>query len=181
MPIAMPMTIAARMPTAMSPSLVSMSLSATVPASVMVEGMERSTLPGPKVMTNICPSPTMIEKAAKVRAAWLRPMLEAPAVKRTVTTHTPAAATNDQIHGGEDCPQRRHHRAASRFAAVENQAQGQDNDENRALRADLPIGRDLEERQEGCRESEGQRADHGADRRDPSANELTATQDHAGD
>jgi hypothetical protein len=44
-------------------------LSATVPASVIVAGIDRSMLPGPSVMTNICPSPTITEKAAKVSAA----------------------------------------------------------------------------------------------------------------
>ena len=39
---------------------------ATEPASVTVAGMERSTLPGPSVMTNIWPMPTMTENAAKV-------------------------------------------------------------------------------------------------------------------
>ena len=42
---------------------------ASVPESVITAGIDRSTLPGPSVMTNIWPSPTMAEKEAKVRAA----------------------------------------------------------------------------------------------------------------
>ena len=78
---------------------VSMSLSATVPASVIVAGMDRSILPGPRVMTNICPSPTMTENEAKVSAACERPSVEAPPVNRMVASHTPKAVTKAQIHG----------------------------------------------------------------------------------
>jgi hypothetical protein len=50
-------------------SCVSISLVDTAPASVMVAGTDRSTLPGPSVMTNIWPMPTMTKNTAKVSAA----------------------------------------------------------------------------------------------------------------
>jgi hypothetical protein len=46
-----------------------MSFIETAPASVMVAGIERSTLPGPSVMTNIWPMPTITKNVAKVSAA----------------------------------------------------------------------------------------------------------------
>ena len=52
-------------------------------------------------MTNICPMPTMTEKAAKVSAAWDRPSELAPPVKRTVTIQTMIVAAKDQIQGLE--------------------------------------------------------------------------------
>ena len=39
----------------------------------MVEGMDRSTLPGPSVMTNICPMATSAKKVPKVSAAVSTP------------------------------------------------------------------------------------------------------------
>jgi hypothetical protein len=68
-------------------------LSETVPASVMVAGIERSMLPGPRVITNIWPRPTITEKAAKVSAAWVSPPALAPPVNMMVTNQTAAAAT----------------------------------------------------------------------------------------
>jgi len=41
----------------------------TTPDKVMVAGMERSTLPGPVVITIIWPRPMMMVKVAKERAA----------------------------------------------------------------------------------------------------------------
>ena len=49
-------------------SCVSMTLVATAPASVIVAGIDRSTLPGPSVTTNIWPRATITEKVAKVKA-----------------------------------------------------------------------------------------------------------------
>ena len=57
------------MPISMRAESVSMIFMATTPESVMVAGIERSTLPGPEVMTIIWPSPTMIENVAKDKAA----------------------------------------------------------------------------------------------------------------
>ena len=65
----------------------------------MVAGTERSILPGPSVMTNIWPMPTMIEKAAKVSAAWLSPSVLAPPVTMIVANQTTKAAIHDQIQG----------------------------------------------------------------------------------
>ena len=74
------------------PGWASIALSATVPARVMVAGIDRSILPGPSVMTNIWPSPTIAAKEAKVSAACVSPPALAPPVKRTVIVQTSAAA-----------------------------------------------------------------------------------------
>ena len=50
-------------------SRVSMIFVETAPAKVMVAGMERSTFPGPRVMTYICPVPTITENVANAKAA----------------------------------------------------------------------------------------------------------------
>ena len=60
---------AAAMPMSKRAESVSMIFMATTPESVMVAGIERSTLPGPEVITIIWPSPTMMEKVAKESAA----------------------------------------------------------------------------------------------------------------
>ncbi len=88
-----------RRPGTIMPSSTFISFSATVPASVIVAGTERSMLPGPSVMTNIWPMPTMTEKAAKVSAACDRPRELAPPVNRTVRLHTASVAAKDQIQG----------------------------------------------------------------------------------
>ncbi len=76
-----------------------MNLSASVPDRVMVAGTQRSILPGPSVMTNIWPMPTITEKAANVSAAWERPKELAPPVNMTVASQTVTVAANDQIQG----------------------------------------------------------------------------------
>jgi hypothetical protein len=48
---------------------VSITFIATTPASVIVAGIDRSTLPGPVLMTIICPRPTMMVKVANDMAA----------------------------------------------------------------------------------------------------------------
>ena len=48
----------------------------TRPDKVITLGMERSILPGPEVMTSICPSPTITKNMAKSIAAcsdWMAP------------------------------------------------------------------------------------------------------------
>ncbi len=77
----------------MPPPTASIAFSASVPASVMFAGIDRSTLPGPRVMTNIWPMPTITEKAAKVSAAWVSPAALAPPVKSVVASQTSAVAT----------------------------------------------------------------------------------------
>ena len=54
------------MPTMISEFCSFITFMATVPQRVIVAGMERSTLPGPVVMTSICPVPTITVKQAKV-------------------------------------------------------------------------------------------------------------------
>ena len=72
---------------------------ATEPASVIVAGIDRSTLPGPSVMTNIWPMPTMTKKVAKVSAAVISSPPPWPRVKAMVASQTRKAATKDQSHG----------------------------------------------------------------------------------
>ncbi len=86
-------------PTPAAPSGVSISLSDTVPASVMVAGIDRSIFPGPSVMTNICPSPTMTEKAANVNAACANPPALVPPVAAIVTPKTRIVAAQAQAQG----------------------------------------------------------------------------------
>jgi hypothetical protein len=100
-PIPKPSRIATTRPTTIMPSSTSISFSASVPESVIVAGTERSILPGPSVMTNIWPRPTMTEKAANVSAACDRPSELAPPVKRTVTIQTAIVAAKDQTQGLE--------------------------------------------------------------------------------
>ncbi len=57
----------------------------------------------------------------------------------------------------------------------------QHDDEDCALRADLPVGRDLEEDEEGTGQRQRQGAHHGAQRRDPAADEFATAKDDAGD
>lgn len=74
-PQASPTASAAARPASSIPAAPSISFSDSVPASVIVAGIDRSTLPGPRVMTSICPSPTSTEKDAKVSAAPNRSQL----------------------------------------------------------------------------------------------------------
>ena len=67
------------------------------PDNAMVAGIDRSTLPGPVVMTNICPMPTMMVKVANDNAAVSICPPPWPPVNRIVAIHTIAVATKDQI------------------------------------------------------------------------------------
>ena len=58
-PTSTPMASATSKPSRTMESWVSMTLVATAPASVIVAGIDRSTLPGPSVITNIWPRPTI--------------------------------------------------------------------------------------------------------------------------
>ena len=78
---------------------VSMIFMATTPASVIVAGMERSTLPGPVVITIIWPRPMMMVKVAKERAAVRISPEPWPRVKAMVASHTAIMAMKDQIQG----------------------------------------------------------------------------------
>ena len=113
---------------------------ATEPASVMVAGIDRSTLPGPSVMTNIWPMPTMTKKVAKVSAAVISSPPPWPRVKAMV-------ASPDE-EGRDEGPEPGLARAGGGarssplLHAVDDGAQRQHDDQDRALRADLPVGRD---------------------------------------
>ena len=72
--MATPLATAASMPTATMASEPSMTFIATALASPILAGSERSTLPGPNVMTNICPAPTITEKTASDSAAVIMPL-----------------------------------------------------------------------------------------------------------
>ena len=50
-----------------------MILIATVPARTIVEGIVRSTFPGPRVMTSIWPMATTVKKLPKMNAAVSSP------------------------------------------------------------------------------------------------------------
>ena len=47
----------------------SITFMAMAPAREIAAGIDRSTLPGPEVITSICPSPTMTNRAENVTAA----------------------------------------------------------------------------------------------------------------
>ena len=72
---------------------------ATALASPMLAGSERSTLPGPSVMTNICPTPTITVNTASESAAVSMPPAPWPPVKATAASQTSPAPKNDQIQG----------------------------------------------------------------------------------
>ncbi len=59
----------------------------------MVEGIDRSTLPGPSVITNICPIDTSAKKVPKASAAVSTPADALPPVKTTMATQTANAPT----------------------------------------------------------------------------------------
>src|ERR1700677_3466914 len=62
-------------------------------------GSDRSTLPGPSDMTNICPMPTITAKEARDRAAMTMPPAPKPRVNTSDAMKTIAAPAKDQIHG----------------------------------------------------------------------------------
>ncbi len=163
------------------PFSTSISFSATVPASVMVAGTERSILPGPSVMTNIWPMPTMIEKAAKVKAACDGPSgAGAAGEQRSSTSQTANAAKHDQIHGLRESPATAHRRFSRFSRRLRKSRSAEHDDQDRALRPDLPVGRDPQEGQERAGKRQRQRADDGTDRRHAAADELAAAEDDAG-
>ncbi len=72
-PTASPTRIARAIPIGIMAGSPFMNLMATVADRTIVEGMDRSMLPGPSVMTNIWPMATMVEKLANFKAAVARP------------------------------------------------------------------------------------------------------------
>ena len=121
-------------------------------------------LPGPSVMTNIWPMPTMTEKAAKVSAACDRPERAGAAGKQD--------RDEPDDKGGNEGPDPGLANRAAKwssallplFEAVEQQPERQHDDQDRALRADLPVRRDPQEGQERAGKRQRQRADDRADR-----------------
>ena len=59
--------------------------------------------------------------------------------------------------------------------------ESQHDDQNGALRADLPVGRNAHEDEERAGERQSERAEHGAEGRHAAADEFAAAQDDAGD
>ena len=95
----MPEATAAATPSATRLSDPSMTFIATALARPILAGKERSTLPGPKAMTNIWATPTTTVKAASASAAVIMPPAPWPPVKRIAASHTSSAPTNDPIQG----------------------------------------------------------------------------------
>ena len=79
-----------------APSMIFMD---TAPASVIVAGIERSTLPGPRVMTYICPIATRTEKVANDSAAVSTSPAPWPCVKAMVASQIAIAPAKAPIHG----------------------------------------------------------------------------------
>ena len=73
MPTQSPLPTAARRPSATIESSPPITFIATALASPILAGSERSTLPGPSVITNICPTPTITVKTASDSAAVSMP------------------------------------------------------------------------------------------------------------
>ena len=69
----MPHNSAAARPSAIRESLPSITFMATALASPILAGSDRSTLPGPSVMTNIWPTPTTTMNTASDSAAVIMP------------------------------------------------------------------------------------------------------------
>ena len=127
-----------------------MYFSATVPESVIVAGTARSILPGPSVMTNICPVPTITENAAKVSAACVSPTVLAPAGRQD--GDQPDRARRDKgpeprfAQQTPSCPRR------LAFQPDQQNPKRQNDDQDHPLRTDLPVGRHLQEGQERPRQ-----------------------------
>ncbi len=157
-----------------------MTFIATEPASVIVAGIDRSTLPGPSVTTNIWPMPTMTKKVAKVSAAVSSSPPPWPPVKAMVASQTAIAATKDQSQGLSASA--REALSSARLRPVDEGAERQHDDQDRALRADLPVGRDAQEGQERARRASASCAPITAptgETRPPT--KLAAAEDDAGD
>ena len=65
----------------------------------ITDGMERSTFPGPVVITSICPRETRTVKAEKVKAAVRICPPPCPPETQSVTSQAPNAPRKDQIQG----------------------------------------------------------------------------------
>ncbi len=86
------------MPTAIIELSVPITFMATAPDSAMLAGIDRSTLPGPVVMTNIWPMPTSTKKVEKESAATSMSPAPWPPEWMIAASQTAKAPTKDQIH-----------------------------------------------------------------------------------
>ena len=168
-------------PTAIMQSLPSMTFMATALASPILAGSDRSTLPGPSVMTNICPTPTMTgeDRERQRRRDHAAGAIAAGEGDRREPDQQRADEGPDPGLGEQLAQRAAIVRASLRLIS---DARGQHDDEDGAVGGDLPVGRDVhegEQRRGGQRQR--QRADHRADRRDAAADEFAAAEDHAGD
>ena len=146
----------------------------------MVAGIERSTLPGPSVMTNIWPMPTMTKKVAKVSAA--------------VSSSPPPWPRGEGDGREPDAGTPRRRTRARAFRAMRRSAR------HRRFSTRSMMARSASTmiriapcapicQSGGMRRKVEERAGsvsviapmHRADRRDAAADELAAAEDHAGD
>ena len=156
---------------------VSMTFVATAPASVIVAGIDRSTLPGPeRDHEHLAEADDHVEGGeGEGRGQHL----------------AGALAAGEEAGGEPDAGPRRARPRATAWRGRRvmracplrsiSTRKRQHDDQDRALRADLPVGRDAQEGEERAGQRQGHGADDGADRRDPPADELAAAQDDAGD
>ena len=93
MPTPTPQPSAISRPATIIESCVSMIFIETAPASVMVAGIDRSTLPGPSVITYIWPMATITEKVAKESVAVSTSSPPRPSVKAIVASQMASAPT----------------------------------------------------------------------------------------
>jgi hypothetical protein len=75
-----------------------MSRIATPPPSVIVAGIERSTLPGPEAITNIWPIATRTKNTEKERPATSVAAAPCPEATTTVTSQTARAPSQAKPH-----------------------------------------------------------------------------------
>src|SRR5471030_3245378 len=96
-PTAIPDESATRMPKAIKPFALCIAPMDSAPDSAITDGMERSILPGPLVITSICPSETNTVKVEKLSAVVSRgPRLgpPLPALNKVVAIRTTLVAAH---------------------------------------------------------------------------------------
>ena len=99
MPMASPQPNAASSPIPTRASLPFITVMDTALASPILAGSDRSTFPGPSVMTIIWPSPTTTVNTARASAVVIMPPAPGPAGEPDGQQKDKAAPRNDQIHG----------------------------------------------------------------------------------
>ena len=98
-PTSAPTRTAARMPGTISALLPSITSIATAPDSAIDDGMERSALPGPTLITSIWPKETKTVKAEKVSATVSSSPDPCPCPLNTVAAQANTAARHEPSHG----------------------------------------------------------------------------------